>query len=161
MWGDDNPRLRGRSLEVSPSQAVVSFFIPVLCLYRPYEVVRNLYIASDPSTLRDPPQYRSTGQEALYRSNVREPIAPPDYDRWFPVRSWWALYLGGPLLPWVIGLTGSAYGHWLLVPVNGASAILAVHRSSVPSKPARRSAYAGSKPWTTGSPRRSEATYMY
>jgi hypothetical protein len=95
---EDNRRLRGRPLRFSPSHAVASFLIPVVNLWRPFQALRDLFVASDPRTLPDPPRYEPS-REALYRSNAREFAAPPAWNKRFPVRAWWACYM---ILPWAL-----------------------------------------------------------
>jgi hypothetical protein len=88
--------LGGRAV-VRPAAAVQAFFIPVYNLYLPFRILRDLHAASDPRMLPDPPQYEAaTGTQ--YRSSGMKRIPSPDYERWFPVRTWWATYMVLPLL---------------------------------------------------------------
>jgi hypothetical protein len=91
--------LAGRSLRLSPTPAVWSFFVPILNLYRPYLAVRDLYAASDPRTLRDTPQYKPASATD-YRSSARELVPPPRWERWCSLPLWWIVYQ----LPLVQGL---------------------------------------------------------
>jgi len=93
---EDNSHLGGRPLKFSPSYAVGSFFIPVVNLWQPYQAIRDLYVASDPRPLPDPPRF-SPSSEVLYRSSGRELVPPPKWNRTFPLRSWWACYIVVPL----------------------------------------------------------------
>jgi hypothetical protein len=88
----DNGLLEGRTLSMTAGAAVASFFIPIVSLYRPYQVVKELYEASDPETLPDRPQYRLT-EGTSYRTTSGALVRPVDYRRPFPVRAWWAAYL--------------------------------------------------------------------
>jgi hypothetical protein len=88
---DDNRRLGGSPLKLSPGDAVVSFFIPVVGLYRPYQALRDLHGSSDPRALSDPAVPRPQ-EEVAYRSNARVQMVR-DWNKWFPVRLWWTLYL--------------------------------------------------------------------
>src|SRR6202034_462977 len=89
---DLNPRLGGSPLRFTPSYAVASFFIPILVLWQPFQALRDLYVASDPRPLPDPPRYK-LNDDVLYRSSGRELIAPPNWNKPFPVRAWWAFYM--------------------------------------------------------------------
>jgi hypothetical protein len=71
---EDAARLRGAPLRFSAGQAVASFFLPFVGLIRPYRVLAELHEASDP----------------------RAPEGT--WDKPFPARSWWALWLVAPLV---------------------------------------------------------------
>jgi hypothetical protein len=72
----------------TPQQAVASFFVPFLGFYRPYQVIVDLHEASDP---RAPGEARAPGGGAV-----------ETWEKAFPVRSWWALWLLAPLLTSVL-----------------------------------------------------------
>jgi hypothetical protein len=67
----------------TPQQAVASFFVPFVGFYRPYQVIVGLHEASDP---REPGDARAPSSGA------------PSWEKPFPVRSWWALWLLAPVL---------------------------------------------------------------
>jgi hypothetical protein len=101
----DTKRLGGLQLTRSPADAVASFFIPIICLYRPYQVLRDLHAASDPRTLPDLPQYRPPAETAGYRLSAREEVAAPRWSFPFPVRAWWACYTAIPIVSAAICVT--------------------------------------------------------
>jgi hypothetical protein len=133
---EDNRGLNGRTLEFSPTHAVASFFIPVLCFWQPYQAIRDLFVASDPETLPDAPRYEPS-REVLYRSSARALLAPPDWNKRFPVRAWWACYMVLPLVFQAVMLVMTLEGAWfrswewgvahpsLLVPASSALSFLA------------------------------------
>ncbi len=93
----DQALLGGRPLRFSPTYAWVSFFVPIVNLWQPYQALRDLYWASDPNRLPDPPRYKPAS-EVLYRSSAREVVSSPSWRKWCPLRSWWALYMIVPLV---------------------------------------------------------------
>jgi hypothetical protein len=105
---EDNQRLGGLPLKLSPAYAVGSFFIPVVNLWQPYQALRDLYVASDPRPLPDPPRFLAT-TDVLYRSSGRELIAPPNWNKPFPVRAWWACYM---VLPWALTAVTAVEAFW-------------------------------------------------
>jgi hypothetical protein len=108
--------LGGREV-VRPGAAIQAFFIPVYNLYMPFRILRDLHAASDPRMLPDPPQYEAaTGTQ--YRSSGMKRIPSPDYERWFPVRAWWASYM---VLPLLFGVVTSALT-WTSIGSYGLSA---------------------------------------
>jgi hypothetical protein len=84
--------LQGSSLRFKPREAVVSFFLPFVAFYRPYRALVDLHEASDPRSIRIP---SDAGLGA--RAN--------DWEKLFPSRSWWTLWLLAPL---VTGLLDNA-----------------------------------------------------
>jgi hypothetical protein len=103
------PLLGGGLPRFRPGEAVASFLIPVVNFYRPYQAIKSLHETSDPGNLADPPRYRPAS-DALYRESAREVIAPPEWRTPFPVRSWWALYLGGPFVSTLLRMGASSSG---------------------------------------------------
>jgi hypothetical protein len=81
----DAALLRGPALRFKPSEAVASFFLPFVGLVRPYRVLVDLHDASDPR--RDLPE----------RSPAAIGGARAPWDKVFPARSWWALWLLAPV----------------------------------------------------------------
>jgi hypothetical protein len=77
--------LEAPPLRFTPAGAVASFFLPIVGLYRPYRAVVDLYEACDPAV---------RGTPRTDRSAASAPARAP----WFPARSWWALWLVGPLV---------------------------------------------------------------
>jgi hypothetical protein len=94
---EDNAHLGGSPLRFSPSYAVGAFFIPIVNLWQPYQAIRDLYVASDPRSLPDPPQFAAS-TDVLYRSSGRELVAPPQWNRRFPVAAWWGFYMFAPAI---------------------------------------------------------------
>jgi hypothetical protein len=104
--------LQGGSLRFKPREAVVSFFLPFVAFYRPYRALVELHEASDPRSIRIPSDAGS-GTDAAVSSNNARPGESPfaaddprnDWEKLFPARSWWTLWLLAPL---VTGLLDSA-----------------------------------------------------
>jgi hypothetical protein len=82
----DAALLQGASLRFTPREAVVSFFLPFVALYRPYQVLVHLHAVSDPRSIAIPPE---TG------------AGVGGWEKLFPAAAWWALWL---LAPWVTGI---------------------------------------------------------
>lgn len=94
----DNRRLHGAPPGFSPRHAVASFYIPVVQIWRPYQVMRNLFRASNPSDLPYLLQYKAT-ENVTYRASASERIAPVAWDRPSPpIRAWWAFYAVFPAI---------------------------------------------------------------
>jgi hypothetical protein len=89
----DTALLGGRPLRFSASQAVWSFFIPLVSLYRPYQALKDLHAASDPTSLPDIPRYEVRTGEGDYRSNARSVIDRQWKAKAFPVGAWWGAFL--------------------------------------------------------------------
>jgi hypothetical protein len=126
---EDNRRLGGLPVRFTPGGAVASFFLPFINFYRPYQVMRDLHAASDPRMLPNPPLYRVAEEGAHYRSSARELIAPPDWNKWFPVAAWWAFYM---YVPWVLAAVRWNAGFAdpsgvMFAPVSAVSTVLAIH----------------------------------
>jgi hypothetical protein len=78
-------------LRFTAAEAVWSFFVPVLNLWRPYQVVRELDRAADPAAL---PELPGPVEEGL--AHYRTPAAAPQAGGWSagaPVGRWWTLWL--------------------------------------------------------------------
>jgi hypothetical protein len=73
----DGRALGATAMRFTEARAVTAFFVPFVLFVRPYEVLRALFVASDPTTVPDVPRYRVI--EAGYRSSAGEAISPP---RW-------------------------------------------------------------------------------
>jgi hypothetical protein len=98
--------LDGPSLHLTAREAVVSFFLPFVGLYRPYRALVDLHEASDPRSIRvrfdgglGTRAAMSSGDARLGERRAR------DGETLFPVRSWWALWL---LAPWVTCILDNA-----------------------------------------------------
>jgi hypothetical protein len=84
--------LQGSSLRFKPREALVSFFLPFVAFYRPYLALVDLHEASDPRSIRIPP-------DAGLATSANH------WEKLFPARSWWTLWLLAPL---VTGLLDNA-----------------------------------------------------
>lgn len=84
--------LRGSSLRFKPREAVLSFFLPFVAFYRPYRALVDLHQASDPRPI-------------LISSDAEFATSATAWEKPFPARSWWTLWLLAPL---VTGLLDSA-----------------------------------------------------
>jgi hypothetical protein len=122
---EDNARLGGSPLRFTPSYAVGTFFIPIVNLWQPYQAIRDLYVASDPRSLPDPPQF-APSTDVLYRSSGRELVAPPKWNTRFPVAAWWGLYMFAPavvslvfLVVEMAGLSGSGSDRMAAMALSG------------------------------------------
>ena len=73
------------TVRFKPGEAVASFFLPFVGLWRPYRVMVELYEASDPRGLPSPGGGLTAGDSA------------PVVEKAFPVRSWWAAWLLAPV----------------------------------------------------------------
>lgn len=69
------PALGGRSLQYSPDWAVGYYFVPILNLFRPYQVMREIWFASDPN-----------GEPKIHCE--KHQVYAPGIIKW-----WWALFL--------------------------------------------------------------------
>jgi hypothetical protein len=76
---------------VRPGEAVVAYFIPILNFFRPYQAMKEIYRASDPTPLGDVPVFRDRA-DPDYRGGAREAMAPPAWSFGAPVLGWWLLY---------------------------------------------------------------------
>ena len=103
-----NARLMGRSTTCSPAEAVGAYFIPVLNFFRPYQAMKELHRASDPTTLGDAPVFRDR-DDADYRGGAREVIAPARWAYAAPILGWWLLFALRPVVSTVaLPLTGGS-----------------------------------------------------
>ncbi|MBN1589021.1 MAG: DUF4328 domain-containing protein [Pirellulales bacterium] len=115
------PSLGARMLQFTPAWAVGYWFIPIMNLFRPYQVMREIWQASDPALLQSP---FSTRVATRVSSAV--------------VGWWWALFL---VMGW-LGNIGSRIqtienstemfivGAWILIASNlitVPAALLAIH----------------------------------
>ncbi len=94
MWvhrAVSNSTLLGVPLKWRSWQAVLSYVVPVVSIVLPYYVMKALFRASDPSTLRDAPMFRERA-EASYRRGAREVVAPPRWSFPAPILAWWILF---------------------------------------------------------------------
>jgi hypothetical protein len=90
--------LGARTLEWTPQQAVWAFFIPVVSLLRPYQVLRDVHGALAPDVVPEPP-LRSRADEAGGYRHV-EVLIPPPSGR-LPrasILAWWAFYWAGTFM---------------------------------------------------------------
>jgi hypothetical protein len=98
-----------RALRVPPSRydatsAIVGFFIPFLNLVRPYQALRDLDAAIEPTRVPEPPPRPASGDDGRgYREAASAPR--PTYDvRKPPLLAWWVAWLG----QLVLGIAASA-----------------------------------------------------
>lgn len=110
------PALGAQNLRFSPGWAVGYWFIPIVNLFRPYQVVQEIWKASDPDVnIADPLSWKSASASSLV-------------DRWWS--SWLALFFGGIAMQIVIPaefLTAS----WAIIIVNGLEIISGIFTISV------------------------------
>jgi hypothetical protein len=95
MWlhrAVSNTTLLGSPVSWRPAQAVSSFFIPIIGLFRPYQVVTDVYRASDPSRIADMPSYVPR-EGAHYRESAVERVATPRWSYPAPIGAWWTLFI--------------------------------------------------------------------
>jgi hypothetical protein len=104
--------LQGPPLRFKPREAVVSFFLPLVAVYRPYRVLVDLHEASDPRSIWIPSNSglgtnaaMSSTYARLGEGHARAGESPNAWEKVFPARSWWALWLLAPL---VTGILDSA-----------------------------------------------------
>jgi hypothetical protein len=103
--------LQGSSLRFKPREAVVSFFLPFVAFYRPYRALVDLHKASDPRSIRIP----SDAGPGTHANN---------WEKLFPARSWWALWLLAPLVTGVLD-SASVLSHLpTIAQLSDPSAIL-------------------------------------
>ncbi len=86
-----NTTLLGAPIKWSPQQAVAAYVIPIVCFFRPYQVMKALHAGSDPSALHDAPLFRYR-PAPNYRDAIREPLPPPRWNHPAPIAAWWAFY---------------------------------------------------------------------
>jgi len=85
-------------LSWTPSQAVWGFFIPLLSMYRPYQVVRDVHDRLDPDGVPEPaPRPRLDGSGG-YRSVAMDQAPPPRTLPHASIGAWWGLFLAERLL---------------------------------------------------------------
>jgi hypothetical protein len=108
------PALGARQLQYSPGWAVGGFFVPFLCLVRPFQVMREIWKASDPAVL----------DGAAWHDTDTSPL----------VGWWWALFLTAGFVTHFVGRMAAGGSHaeafltmsWWLVAANVLSALAAV-----------------------------------
>jgi hypothetical protein len=86
---------RAAALRFQPRDAVISFFLPITNLWRPYQKVRRLSEVLDPHTLPEPEPEAEPDLDPVgaYRSSGRRPSAAARWPETAPLRSWWAFWL--------------------------------------------------------------------
>ncbi len=84
---DDVAVLDGPPLRFTSRAAVVSFFLPFVGFYRPYQVLVDLHEASDPRSLAAP---------------GRGGAGASGWEKAFPARSWWAAWLLAPVITTIL-----------------------------------------------------------
>ena len=94
------PALGARNLEFSSREAVWSWFIPFVHFYRPYQVMREVWLASDPGSMTR--RRRPTGSSSAL------------------VDWWWGLSA-------TVLATGYAYPLWVMAVAQGISISVADH----------------------------------
>jgi hypothetical protein len=88
--------LDAQGLTRSPGDAVVSFFIPFVNLVRPYQAMKELYTALDPSDLPEPaPVPRE--EAGNYRDAALEMPSPRIPTPAAPIVAWWGFWIAGRL----------------------------------------------------------------
>jgi hypothetical protein len=117
MWlyrANQNARALGSdTLEFTPGEAVGSFFIPFLNLFRPYQAVRELWRASDPGGA-------ASGDEQTIRGG------------WI-VGVWWLLFLVRNLPAWWLLAAQRAGGSPLETLTRTGYAALALYLLTIPA----------------------------
>jgi hypothetical protein len=118
--------LQGSPLRFKPREAVVSFFLPFVAVYRPYRVLVDLHEASDPRSIWIPSTSgletnaaTSSTYARLGEGRVRAGDSGNGWEKVFPARSWWALWLLAPL---ITGILDSASALTQLTSVTTLSA---------------------------------------
>jgi hypothetical protein len=86
-----NVALLDATTSVQPGEAVVAYFIPILNFFRPYQAMKEIYRASDPTPLGDVPVFRDR-IDPDYRGGAREAMAPAPWAFRAPILGWWLLY---------------------------------------------------------------------
>lgn len=76
---DNLPLLRSPGLQYSPTWAAGAFFVPILNLFRPYQIAQELWKASDPVMPLRSRAWRESSSSAI-------------------VAGWWGAWLGGRLI---------------------------------------------------------------
>ena len=76
------PALGARELKYSPGWAVAYFFIPILNLFRPYQVVKEIWKASDPNV--------NVADGSSWQNASTSPV----------IGWWWAIWLISELVMW-------------------------------------------------------------
>ncbi len=90
--------LRVSGMRSTPRGAVVSFFIPVVNLFRPYQAVRELHDGLDPAALPAPePRPRPDGAEHYRASAATLPLTPVALPA-APVGAWWACWVASNMV---------------------------------------------------------------
>ena len=85
----------GKRMRWTPSRAVTSFFIPIVSLWRPYQVLRDLHDQLAPDGVPEPaPRPRLDGSGG-YRDIPMDRAPPPKTLRRASIGLWWALFLVG------------------------------------------------------------------
>ena len=118
----------GRWMTFSPGEAVGSFVVPFLNLYRPYVAMHELVRASDPHAVDDPDEDRAPVETAGYRDpgldGPREAPALPAP----PLAAWWAIWLAsgvvgyfGARLAAADALSAAAAGGWIVVAADAGA----------------------------------------
>jgi hypothetical protein len=105
-----------QALRHTPGWAVGSFFIPILGLWAPRQVVQELHDASDPDRFEPtakPVERVSTG----YRDDPLVEAAPEVWQREARVALWWWLWTGPLLLSPVINNVSIQQGNWAMMAV--------------------------------------------
>jgi hypothetical protein len=116
----------GSAMKWRPGQAVSAHFLPIVGFWRPYQVMKALYEASDPTTLPDAPVYR-VRDDASYREASREVVAAPEWRRPAPILAWWLTYLLSGVPGIVVSLTvDPRVGAWTSAAGYGAAATLVI-----------------------------------
>jgi hypothetical protein len=101
--------LGAKGLRWTASAAVWAFFIPVLSLWQPYKILRDVHDALDPGDLPEPKMRVVPAQEGYRRVSIVDP-PPPGKIHHASIRVWWGAFLSGLVL--------SAIGHLVEDPVN-------------------------------------------
>src|SRR5262249_47005178 len=114
----------------TPRQAILAWFNPLFTLFQPYQVMKALYGASDPSALADVPAFRDRAAPN-YREGVRELLPPQRWDHAAPIAAWWGAF--NLRWIWSIGAgnapTPAAFGGSMAIEVVAAILCVLVIRS--------------------------------
>ena len=120
-----NARALGAHTKWSPRMAVAASVVPVVSLVMQYFVARDLYRASDPSSLPDVPMFRER-TDAGYREGTRELLPAPRWDHAAPILAWCVTIAANALAARVLARMVDAWAlwAWLYPPGDIAIAVL-------------------------------------
>jgi hypothetical protein len=118
-----NTTLLRAPIKWTPGQAVAAYFIPIVSLFRPYQVMKALYAANDPSALHDAPVFRDR-PAPNYRESARELLPPLRWNHRAPIAAWWGIYNLRWVWPLVWGASASRVALGGVMVTDVAAAVL-------------------------------------